>query len=565
MNKEYFIAKKIHQGKSEDKKVSQPIVRIAKVSVILAVMVNIITIAVVTGFQNQVKEKIIAFGSHATIVKAGEFSSFESAPIEHDPQLVKNVLAIDEVKNIQRFAYKPALIQSNPDTVWYTLADIDTFQIQQEIQGVIMKGVGVDFNWSFFDQHIVEGTRPEINEYEVSDQILISSKIARDLNISVGDRVSIFFVKSQPIKDRFTVSGIYSSGLEEFDKQMILGDIQKVQHLNDWGIKSAIRVADTVTKDNQLIIYADVIGGNGNYRYDWGSGYENIRGFTYCDVKDTVFQLIASDYWMFIDEKEEDTAIPDTAYLKVSVSGNRFLPCEPKELENGKLVREFLNDDGTKFNLHFKGGKTITFEYIDGPGSSSNYVGGYEVLVHDFNSLEQALYSLRKSVIYNENNRGDYRVRSIVDEQNEIFVWLSFLDLNVIIILVLMILVSTINMGSGLLVLIITKTSFIGLLKSFGATNWTIRKVFLYQAGFIIFSGMIWGNILGLGFCFLQQHYNLIPLNPEVYYLSAVPIEINVAHVLLLNFGTLILCTAFLIIPSYVITKIAPVKAIKFD
>ena len=565
MNKEYFIAKKIHQGKNEDKKVSQPIVRISKVSVILAVMVNIITIAVVTGFQNEVKEKVIAFGSHATIVKAGELSAFESSPIVFDTSLVRNVNSIEGMKNIQRFAYKPALIQSKPDTIWYTSSGIDTFQVQQEIQGVVMKGIGNDFDWSFFNNHMVEGKIPNFSNDTIKDEVLISSKIARELNIKLGDRISIFFVKSQPIKERFEVTGIYSSGLEEFDKQMILGDIQKVQRLNDWGIQAAIRVADTVTKDNQLVIYGDLTGGNNNYRYDWGSGFENVRGFTYCDVKDTVIRLIASDYWTFIDEKEEDTAIPDTAYLKITVSGNKFLPCKPKKLEGGKMVKTFLNDTGTRFRFDFKGGKSITFEYIDGEGSSSSYVGGYELLLNDFENLDAIIKKVRKKIIYKEDNRQDYRVRTIKDEQNEIFVWLSFLDINVIIILVLMILVSTINMGSGLLVLIITKTSFIGLLKSFGAANWTIRKIFLYQAGFIIFKGMIWGNLLGLGFCYLQQHFNLIPLNPEVYYLSAVPIEINFIHILLLNIGTLALCTAFLVIPSYIITKITPVKAIQFD
>ena len=120
-------------------------------------------------------------------------------------------------------------------------------------------------------------------------------------------------------------------------------------------------------------------------------------------------------------------------------------------------------------------------------------------------------------------------------------------------------------MGSGLLVLIITKTQLIGLLKAIGATNWTIRKIFLHQAIFIIVKGMIIGNIVGISICLLQKHFNLIPLNPEVYYLNAVPIELNFWYILLLNLGTLGLCSAVLIIPSYVVTKISPIKALKFD
>lgn len=159
----------------------------------------------------------------------------------------------------------------------------------------------------------------------------------------------------------------------------------------------------------------------------------------------------------------------------------------------------------------------------------------------------------------------DYRVRTIKEEQREIFLWLDFLDLNVLIILVLMILIGIINMGSGLLVLIITKTQLIGLLKALGANNWSIRKLFLHQAVFIIVRGMIIGNIIGIGICLLQSYFSIIPLNPEVYYLDAVPIELNFWHILFLNIGTLIVCTAALIVPSYVITKISPIKALKFD
>lgn len=120
-------------------------------------------------------------------------------------------------------------------------------------------------------------------------------------------------------------------------------------------------------------------------------------------------------------------------------------------------------------------------------------------------------------------------------------------------------------MGSGLLVLIITKTSLIGLLKALGATNWTIRKIFLHQASLIVLKAMLWGNIIGIGLCYLQLHFTLIPLNPEIYYLNAVPIELNFLHIFLLNIGTLILCVAALIVPSWVVTKISPIKAIKFD
>jgi lipoprotein-releasing system permease protein len=156
-------------------------------------------------------------------------------------------------------------------------------------------------------------------------------------------------------------------------------------------------------------------------------------------------------------------------------------------------------------------------------------------------------------------------VNSIKDTEKELFLWLGFLDINVLIILVLMLLIGIINMGSAMLVLIVVRTNFIGMMKAIGASNWKIRKVFLIQAGYLILRGMFWGNFIGIGFCFLQKYTGLISLNPEVYYLSQVPIQLDLVHVIMLNLGTLIICLLALVIPSYVITRINPVKAIRFD
>jgi lipoprotein-releasing system permease protein len=128
-----------------------------------------------------------------------------------------------------------------------------------------------------------------------------------------------------------------------------------------------------------------------------------------------------------------------------------------------------------------------------------------------------------------------------------------------------MIIIGIINMGSALLVLILVRTNFIGMMKAMGATNWSIRKIFLYQAAYLIGRGMIWGNVIGLGFCFIQSQFGIFTLNPEVYYLTEVPIELSFWHWAILNLGTLIVCLTALIIPSYVITRITPVKAIKFN
>lgn len=566
MNKIYYIAKKIHNGNSEDKKVSQPITRIARLSIIIAMAINIVTLAVVTGFQNQVKDKVIGFGSHATILKAGEYTVFETDPILFSDSLIKKVKHISGIKSIQPFAYKPALLQSEPDSNFYTINGIDTFQVQQEIHGCVVKGVSKDFDWTFFETHLVEGEVPNVSDSIPYNEILISSHIAKNLNLNPGDEVNMFIVRSSPLKLKYKVTGIFKTGLQEFDEQVILGDIRNVQLLNDWGIQAAIRVADTVTKDGQMVIYSEVRGGNGNYRYDWGNGYENAYGFTYCDTKDTVIRLIASDYQMFMDGFGEINTTPDTAYLKVQVEGNKNLACYPEHTEFGEIQWDYLNEEGTQFAIDIQGGKRITFEYIDGKGSFHNYIGGYEVEVHNFDRLDEISTEVKRAIYFQDINHSiEYRMRTIKEDQEDIFLWLDFLNINVVIILVLMILVGTINMSSGLLVLIITKTQLIGLLKALGASNWDVRKLFLYQSVFIIVRGMLIGNLIGVGFCLLQHYFTIIPLNPEVYYLDAVPVEIKWGQIALLNIGTLLVCTAALLIPSYVITKISPIKALKFD
>jgi lipoprotein-releasing system permease protein len=170
VNTEFFIAQKIHQGQNEDKKVSRPITKIAMISIALAMIINIVTIAVVTGFQNQVRDKVIGFGAHALVMKSGEYTTYESAPIVYNPELVDALTNLSSVSHIQTFAYKPALLQSTPDTVFYAVQSRDTFQVQQQIHGVIVKGVGVDFNWDFFKKHLKEGEIPEFGSGELSQQ-----------------------------------------------------------------------------------------------------------------------------------------------------------------------------------------------------------------------------------------------------------------------------------------------------------------------------------------------------------------------------------------------------------
>ena len=157
------------------------------------------------------------------------------------------------------------------------------------------------------------------------------------------------------------------------------------------------------------------------------------------------------------------------------------------------------------------------------------------------------------------------RVVNILESENEIFSWLSFLDTNVLIIIVLMLIIGIINIGSVLLVMIVVRSNFIGIMKALGANNWSIRKIFLYQTASIILKGMFIGNLIGLILCWIQYYFQIIKLDATVYYLSKVPIELSIVDVLLINIITFLVCMISLLLPSMVISRISPSKSIKFN
>jgi lipoprotein-releasing system permease protein len=562
---EYFISKKTLKSVVQGKKVSKPIVSISIISIALAVIVNLITVAVVTGFQQEVRQKVSGFGSHIFIMAAGENSIYESAPVRRDQEFISALRKDPGIQSIHVVGYKPVLFQSDEREVSYTLPNgRDTTEHQYQVHGAVIKGVDTTFDWNFFKKHLLEGEIPDYSQDSSENLLVISKRLASDLNYKIGDKISAFFVKNLPVKRKFTISAIYKTGLEEFDKQIVLGKLSTVQQLNDWGIDATIEIADTLI-DDQIVIKANASGGNGNLRYDWGEGFDSYYGFSICPDRDTIVRLIVTDYWSNISADLSESTLADTAYLKITVEGDRTARCNFKLNDIDELDREYLNEEGTKFALS-DGVKRVICEITPGKGSHSNYVGGFEITVKEWSDLEEVMTRVKRKVDNQLTVHDEVlKTTSIIQNQPDIFMWLGFLDLNVIIILTLMILIGIINMGSALLVLILIRTNFIGMMKAMGATNTSIRKIFLYQAGFLIGRGMLWGNLIGLGLCLIQQYTGFISLNPEVYYLSEVPIELNIWHWLILNAATLVVCLSALIIPSMVITSIHPVKAIKFN
>ncbi|MFW5792819.1 MAG: ABC transporter permease [Bacteroidota bacterium] len=185
-------------------------------------------------------------------------------------------------------------------------------------------------------------------------------------------------------------------------------------------------------------------------------------------------------------------------------------------------------------------------------------VGGFEILIDDFSRLDELTDYVMDNISY------EFFARSISELYPQIFDWLQLLDMNVYVILILMVIVASINMITSLLISVLEKTNMIGILKTLGGTNLFVIKVFLINASFLIFKGLFWGNLLGLGVCFLQYYFGIITLSQESYFVTVVPVNFDFVYFLLLNAGTFVICFIMLLLPSFIVSKIAPVKAIRF-
>jgi lipoprotein-releasing system permease protein len=190
---------------------------------------------------------------------------------------------------------------------------------------------------------------------------------------------------------------------------------------------------------------------------------------------------------------------------------------------------------------------------------AADQVGAFEVFVNDFDKIKiigEEVYQQTGSTL---------DTKTIIEKYSYIFEWLKLFDFNIIVILAVMILVATINMVVALLVLILERTQMIGILKALGANNWSVRKIFLYNAFYLIVRGLFWGNLIGISLLLAQQYFGIIKLNPENYYVNQAPVYLNWGYIVLLNLLTITVCFLVLLIPSYIITKISPIKAIRFD
>lgn len=387
---------------------SKPIVRVAVGGIAVGLAVMILTLAVMNGFQQSIRQKVIGFGSHIQITGFDTNQSFETDSLNRNQPSVEAIKKLPGVKHVQVYATKAGIIKND-----------------NQLMGVVLKGIDRDFDWSFFKQNLKEGKILSLPD-TVSDQILVSRFIADKMNLKLGKKFRMFFLLGNETKQRaFRVAGIYDTGLTDgFDDQYLLCDMRQIQKLNNW---------------------------------------------------------------------------------------------------------------------------------------DSSTVAGFEVLVDNYESLDKATQEVNNTIDINLN------AQSIKELTPQIFSWLDVLDVNALIIIVLMLFVSMINMISALIILILDRTNMIGILKALGASDRSVIRIFLVHASKLILFGIIIGDLLGISLCFLQQHFGFVHLDEASYYVKTVPIAIDWGNMALLNVATLVCCQLALFFPALIVTRISPVKAIRFS
>lgn len=220
MNTELFIARKLFFDKSNQKYLSQKVIRIALVGIALGLAVMIVSVAVVTGFKTEIRDKVIGFGSHIQIVNYDSNNSYETKPIPENQPFITDVKRLPGVTGIQPFATKPGMIKT-----------------EEYIQGIVFKGVEPEYNWDFFKKNLLEGRLPALNDSVRVNEIILSQQVSNLLKLKVDDSAILYFINEEETIPRIlqlNVCGIYRTSLEEFDNLFILGDIKQVQRLNDW-------------------------------------------------------------------------------------------------------------------------------------------------------------------------------------------------------------------------------------------------------------------------------------------------------------------------------------------
>ena len=406
MSFESLIAKRfLHK---EAGSFSSSLVKIAVVTIALSVTVMIMSMAILRGFQHEIQQKVVGFGSHVVVKSQYLGNQYVADPISNHRDEVERIQQIEGVQHLQFFAEKGGMLKTD-----------------DQIHGIIFKGIDKGFDTTFFAQNLTEGRLFSFNDSTASNEIIVSSTIAAKMGLSLGDKARTYFWQGNNYRARaFKVVGIYNTDLSEFDEHYMVGDLRQVQKLNEWG--------DTL-------------------------------------------------------------------------------------------------------------------------------VAGYEILVDDFKNLDAICESITAVLGF------DLTAVSIVEQNPSLFAWLELLNNNIVFILLVMAIVCMVAVISAFLIMIFEKTSMIGVLKTLGANNRSIKEIFLRKSLTIIGRGLLIGNILALLLCWLQRQFHIIKLDSESYSMNFVPIDLNIWYFVAISAGTLLCCLIALLVPTTFISKIDPAKSIRVE
>lgn len=394
------------------RRISRPATTIAQWGVSVGIIVMLVAVAIVVGFKNEVRNKVIGFGSHIIASNYEAANDGESFITASDDDIAA-LQGVEGVKNVQRFVQKPGLLA-----------------VGDEFEGVIVKGIGKEYDRSFFREHLIEGFIPEEKDSIEGHWIVLSAAMIKKMQCNAGDKINVYFINNGIRARRMLVTGVYETHLHEMDNLYALTDIATTLRLNGW---------------------------------------------------------------------EENAA------------------------------------------------------------------SGIEFTIDDYNRLEETRENIALAAGDIAARNGERVFIQTIEEMNPaMFAWLNVLDCTVWIILILVLAIGGFTMVSGLLIIILEKSNFIGVMKAMGAQNISIRKIFLYYACFIIGKGIIIGNIIAIAICLLQQQTGIVALDPEIYYMNRVPIEFSWIMIPM-NIIMFILSVAMLVVPSMLISGIEPSKAIKFE
>lgn len=505
----HFIAGRILRDKDRQDRLSRPIVLIAVLGVVIGMAVMILTVGISTGFQGEVRAKVTGAGAAIEILPLSQDDPKESVRVRIAQPFYPGLDTVPGIAHIQVFALKPGIVETGKD-----------------IEGVVVKGVGADHDWRFLRNHLVAGSVLSIGD-SVRPEVLISNWLAKRLRSGIGDPLTVYLIKGrEEIRPRkFRIRGIYETGLEKVDHQLVYVDIAHLQRFAQWGLQAEIAVTDSSATGLRLEGLG--FGGDGQYSYTWpGSPWTGKGPHFLCIHRDSTVMLVVGD---------NAGTLPDTAWI--TFTPRLPIPAAPCLSASAMAITR-------------KGAG----------GSYKDYCGGFEVAVKNYQDL-----AAMDDLIYREKLGAGLHTVTVHERFPEIFAWLALLDTNVVVVIVLMVLVAIINMTSALLIIILERTNMIGVLKALGTGNRTIRRIFLIDAAYIMGIGIVLGDVLGIGLALVQKQFGLVRLPIESYYVDKVPVDLSFWPIAALNIGVLVVCVLALVLPSMYVSRIAPAKAVRFD